>query len=71
VAGGSCNSDSPELRCFAEGLGGDYGAVRAAFSERWSNGPVEGQIHRLKLLKRQIYGRVNLDLLKRRAVGAA
>jgi transposase len=71
VAGGSCNSDSPELRCFAEGLRGDYGAVRAAFSERLSNEPVEGQIHRLKLLKRQMYGRANLDLLKRRAMGAA
>jgi transposase len=65
------NSDSPELCGFAEGLRGDYGAVRAAFSERWSNGQVEGQIHRLKLLKRQMYGRANLDLLKRRAVGAA
>jgi transposase len=56
---------------FAEGLHGDHGAVRVAFSERWSNGQVEGQIHRLKLLKRQMYGRANLDLLKRRSVGAA
>jgi transposase len=65
------NSVSPELRGFAEGLRGDYGAVRAALCERWSNGQVEGQINRLKLLKRQMYGRANLDLLKQRAVGAA
>jgi len=64
-------SRSPELCGFAEGLRGDYEAVRAALSESWSNGQVEGQINRLKLLKRQMYGRANLDLLKRRAVGAA
>ena len=64
-------SRSPELQSFAEGLRGDYGAVRAALSERWSNGQVEGQINRLKLLKRQMYGKAKLDLLKRRAVGAA
>src|SRR5918997_4947265 len=38
------------------------------FSKRWNNGPIEGQIHRLKLLKRQMYGRADFDLLKRRAV---
>jgi transposase len=64
-------SDSPELCSFAEGLREDYGAVQAALCERWSNGQVEGQINRLKLLKRQMYGRAKLDLLKRRAVGAA
>jgi transposase len=64
-------SVSPELCGFAEGLRGDYEAVRAALSECWSNGQVEGQINRLKLLKKQMYGRANLDLLKRRAVGAA
>jgi transposase len=65
------NSVSPELCGFGEGLRGDYDAVRAALCERWSNGQVEGQINRLKLLKRQMYGRANLDLLKQRAVGAA
>jgi transposase len=35
------------------------------------HGQVEGQINRLKLLKRQMYGRANLDLLKQRTVGAA
>ena len=37
----------------------------------WSNGMVEGQIHRLKLLKRQMYGRADFDLLKLRVLHAA
>ena len=37
----------------------------------WSNGQVEGQIHRLKLLKRQMYGRAKLDLLRARLMQAA
>ena len=36
----------------------------------WSNGPVEGQINRLKMLKRQMYGRASLDLLSQRFLGA-
>jgi len=49
----------------------DYDAVRAALTLAWSNGPVEGQINRLKTLKRQMYGRANLDLLERRFLLAA
>jgi transposase len=45
--------------------------VRAALELPWSNGQVEGQINRLKLLKRQMYGRAGLDLLERRALPAA
>ena len=41
-------------------------AIRAALTLRWSNGPVEGTITRLKLLKRQMYGRAKLDLLRHR-----
>jgi len=40
--------------------------VRAALSLDWSNGQTEGQINRLKTIKRQMYGRANLDLLERR-----
>jgi Transposase len=54
------------LRHFAEKLEAAIEAVRAAVSLPWSNGPVEGQISRLKMLKRQTYGRANLDLLNRR-----
>ena len=49
---------------FAQSLIQDYEAVREALSTDWSNGQTEGQIHRLKLIKRQMYGRANLDLLR-------
>jgi transposase len=53
---------------FAKGLRDDYDAVKAGVTLPWSNGPVEGQITRLKLLKRQMYGRAGLALLERRFV---
>lgn len=62
---------SRELRSFAQGLEEEGAAVRAALDHEWSTGQVEGQIHRLKLLKRQMYGRAKLDLLKRRLLHAA
>jgi transposase len=64
-------TSSPELGNFAESLRVDHDAVQAALLRPWSNGQAEGQSHHLKLLKRQMYGRANLDLLKRRAVAAA
>jgi transposase len=64
-------AEQTELEGFARSLRKDYEAVRAAFSYEWSNGQVEGQIHRLKLVKRQMYGRANLDLLKQRVLAAA
>jgi transposase len=63
-------SDSPLPR-FARGLRSDDAAVRAALSTPWSNGPTEGHINRLKLLKRTMYGRASLDLLKRRVLGVS
>jgi transposase len=65
------NGAVPSLRRFAESLSADYKAVRAAVTLDWSNGPVEGQINRLKTIKRQMYGRANLDLLERRFLPAA
>jgi len=44
----------------------DLSAVEAAVSEPWSNGPVEGQLNRLKMLKRQMYGRAGIELLRAR-----
>jgi transposase len=35
---------------------------------RWSNGPVEGHVHRLKLIKRQMYGRASFNLLRARVL---
>ena len=56
---------------FANGIMRDRAAVHAAIMEPWSNGQTEGQITRLKLVKRQMYGRGKLDLLQARLIGAA
>jgi transposase len=53
---------------FASGLQRDYDAVAAAVEQPWSNGQVEGQVHRLKLLKRQMYGRSGFSLLRIRVL---
>jgi transposase len=54
------------FRRFAQGLRDDYAAVKAGMTLPWSTGPVEGHINRLKMLKRQMFGRARLDLLSRR-----
>jgi transposase len=59
------------LAGFAEGLGKDLAAVRAALETRWSTGPVEGQISRLKTIKRTMYGRAGFELLRSRVLHAA
>jgi transposase len=59
------------LRRFAKRLQDDDGAVRAAVTLGWSNGQTEGQINRLKTLKRRMYGRAGLDLLEPRFLLAA
>ena len=62
---------SPSLiASFARGITNDKSAVRAAITHPWSNGQTEGQITRLKLVKRQMYGRGKLDLLQARLIGA-
>ena len=55
---------------FSKGIRADFDAVRAALTEPWSNGQTEGQITKLKLVKRQMYGRAKLDLLRARLVTA-
>jgi transposase len=60
----------PDLKRFATGLQQDA-AVRAACELPYSNGQTEGQVTRLKLLKRQMYGRAKLDLLRQRVLHAA
>ena len=59
------------LRRFATGLHADDEAVKAGIRLPWSNGPVEGHINRLKMLKRSMFGRAKLDLLSRRFLRAA
>ena len=64
-------SGIPELDRFARGLADDRAAVEAALSLEWSNGQTEGQVNKLKLLKRSMYGRANFDLLRLRLLHAA
>jgi transposase len=58
------------LRSFANGIRADHAAVRAALSQGWSNGRTEGNVNRLKCVKRQMYGRGKLDLLRLRLMHA-
>jgi len=58
------------LQRFAHGLREDYAAVKAGVTLPWSTGPVEGHINRLKMLKRQMFGRAHLDLLGHRFLRA-
>ncbi len=57
-----------QLASFATGVAADREAIEAALTEPWSNGQTEGQITKLKLVKRQMYGRAKLDLLRARLV---
>jgi transposase len=57
---------SSSLRGFARSLQRDRSAINAALTSAWSQWAGEGQINRLKLVKRQMYGRANFDLLKAR-----
>jgi len=58
------------MQRFATGLRDDYEAVKASVTLPWSTSPVEGHINRLKMLKRQMFGRARLDLLSRRFLRA-
>lgn len=57
-----------ELQSFVIGLRRDYDAVKTALSRPESNGQVEGQVNRLKFIKRSMYGRANFDLLRLRVL---
>jgi transposase len=59
-------SDIENLKRFAQGIRQDYDAVKAALTLEWSNGQVEGQVNRLKTIKRQMYGRAGFKLLRKR-----
>lgn len=69
--GAAQGSDVSELRRYATGLLADRMAVQAGLTLEWSNGQTEGHIHRLKLLKRQMYGRAGFDLLRTRVLATA
>jgi transposase len=59
-----------EVRSFAKTLRQDEAAVQLGMTESWSNGPVEGQVNRLKMIKRQMYGRAGFELLRARVRAA-
>ena len=59
------------LAAFVAPLGSDLDAIQAAIDAPWSTSPVEGQISRLKLLKRTMYGRACFDLLRQRVLARA
>lgn len=60
-----------DVQRFAAGLLADEPAVRAGLTLEWSQGQVEGHVNRVQLLKRQMYGRANFDLLRKRVLHAA
>src|SRR3954447_5754639 len=64
-------SGVPAMETFAAGLEGDSGAISAALTTPWSNGQTEGQVNRLKLIKRQMFGHASFDLLRRPILLAA
>jgi transposase len=67
----AASSGLPEFRSFATGLQRDRAAIVAAISSPYSNGQTEGQVTKLKLLKRSMYGRASFELLRRRVLLAA
>lgn len=59
-------SGLPGLATFSQHLNVDLDAVTAGLTLHWNSGPVEGNVNRIKMLKRQMYGRANFDLLRKR-----
>ena len=60
--------DQPDLHSFARGLNHDHDAVLNGLTLPWSSGVVEGNVNRLKMLKRQMYGRATFGLLRKRVL---
>jgi transposase len=60
--------DVQELRSFTAGLRKDWAAVTAGLTLPWSSGTVESHINRIKMIKRQMYGRAKPDLLRKRVL---
>jgi transposase len=60
--------DQPELRSFVRGVRRDQDAVTAGLTLPWSSGIVEGHVNRVKMLKRQMFGRAKPDLLRKRVL---
>jgi transposase len=63
--------DLPSPHTLVNGLERDLGAVNAGLTLPWSSGVVEGHVNRIKMLKRQMYGRAGFALLRKRVLLAA
>ncbi|WP_455770220.1 transposase [Streptomyces erythrochromogenes] len=63
-----CADDLPSLRTFVNGLERELAAVTAGLTLTWSSGVVEGHVNRIKMIKRQMYGRVGFVLLRKRVL---
>ena len=61
-------SDLPSLQRFARNLERDLDAVTAGLSQQWNSGVVEGHVNRIKMLKRQTFGRAGFELLRKRVL---
>ena len=62
--------DQPDLHSFARGLKHDYDAVRNGLTLPWNSGVVEGTVNKIKMIKRQMYGRAGFPLLRKRVLVA-
>lgn len=67
----AARSELKEFVGFARGISEDFEAVKNALTYEWSNGQLEGQVNRLKMIKRQMYGRAKFDLLRARVLHSA
>jgi transposase len=63
-------SHLPDLETFARGLQKEYSAIKATLTLPYRNGPVEGQVNRLKFIQRSMYGRGCFELLRQRVLAA-
>ena len=61
-------SDLPELRSFANGIRRDQQAVTAGLALPYSSAAMEGNVNKIKMIKRQMYGRASFDLLRKRVI---
>ncbi|MFI5642942.1 transposase [Streptomyces goshikiensis] len=58
----------PDLHSFATGLEKDWDAVVQGLTSQWNSGPVEGRVNHIKMIKRQMFGRAKLPLLRKRVL---
>jgi transposase len=68
IAAAGAAADLPDLHSFTAGLKSDYDAVRNGLTLPHSSGPVEGNVNRIKMIKRQMYGRASFTLLRKRVL---